>query len=275
MNSKQIVLLVLLLCSSVYGGRVITNAFGPNAVTNNGLIYEVISTNEPEPVDRFREPRLSFTTPAYNQEAFRLLLLEANDMAQRLKLPERLPITEKEIVERFIVPYGITRHRPMIGTVRTKDYAYYVSVGYKLSYVEGTHQDEDSRKWLELYKWPRSRIDTNAAYQLATQWLAAASMDVAALNRDCTVRIELNEFWNNANSRKKTTFIPMYVVSWLSPENVREGVGHAASVQLFAPTKTLISLKVEESQYILRKPLVFRNLNALLGDSYKLPDATR
>ncbi len=268
MNPNPIVFAILLAWSSLYVAKANTDGFGSVAVTNNGLLSEADRTKGSGSSAPAAASRL--TIAAYNQEALRLLLLEANDMAQRLKLPEKLPITEKDVVERFIVPYGVIRHRAMIGNVRTKDYAYHVSVGHKTSYVEGTHQEEDARKWLEQCKWPRSQMDTNAAYELATQWLAAASMDVGGLNRDCTVRVELNDFWNNANSEKKTTFIPMYVVSWFSPENVREGVGAAASVQLFAPTKTLISLRVEDSKYILRKPLAFTNSDVLLGESKPL-----
>jgi hypothetical protein len=86
---------------------------------------------------------LTFTTEAYNRAALRELLQEANTIAQALSLPEWLPIKEENIVDVFIVPYGITRHRPMIGRIYTKNYAYFASVGYKMSYVEGTHQDRD------------------------------------------------------------------------------------------------------------------------------------
>lgn len=158
-------------------------------------------------------------------------------------------------------------HPKMIGNVHTKDHGYFVSVGHKLSYVEGAHQDEDCLKWMEEYRWPKSRMDTKGAYQLATQWLATAQMDVGALNRDCRVRIEPDPFANRALGRGK--FVPIYFVSWRSRQNLSEGYGDVASVKLLYPTKTLISLRVEDPKYILRPPLVFTNLEALLSGATK------
>lgn len=246
-----------------------SRGFSSNAVELNGVIVEIISTNAVRSDSKAPPMKITFTTPAYNKEAFRLVLQEANKIAHELRLPEKLPITEEDVVERFIAPYGITKVRPYIGKIHTRDYGYYASVGYKLSYVEGTHQDEDCLKWMEQYKWLRSRIDTNAAYQLAAQWLAAAKMDVQGLNRNCQIRIEPESYWNAANPKKKTTFVPIYDVYWVSEENRRDGQGSVASVKLFAPTKTLISLRVEDSKYILRSPLVFTNLDLLLSDSKK------
>jgi hypothetical protein len=240
--------------------------FSSNAFNLNGVIVEIIRTNAHKSDGKDAPLKLTFTTPAYNREAFRLVLQEANRIAQELRLPEKLPITEDDVVERFIAPYGITKIRPYIGKIHTRDYGYYVSVGYKMSYVEGTHQDADCLRWMKQYQWSRARIDTNAAYQLATQWLAAAKMDVNGLNRDCQVRVELDSYWNGDNAGKKTPFVPIYYVYWVSEQNRRDGYGSVASVRLFAPTKTLVSLSVDESKYILRKPLVFTNLDVLLAE---------
>jgi hypothetical protein len=237
--------------------------FGPNAIEANGVIFEIV-TNEANRNAKDARMKITFTTQAYDKEALRLILQGANTIAKELQLPEKFPITEEDVVERFIAPYGITQVRPYIGKIHTRDYGYYVSVGRKMSYVEGTHQDADCLKWLEQYKWPVSRIDTNAAYRLATQWLAAASMDVAGLNRDCQVRIEPERYWNNLNPKKGATFIPIYDVCWRSKEELQRNYGSAASVKLFLPTQTLVSLRVEESKYILREPLIFTNLNELL-----------
>jgi len=206
----------------------------------------------------------TFTTQAYNREALRLVLGEANRAAKALHLPEDLPITEASLTRRFILGYGMSLGRPRgIGNVHTRDYGYFVSVDHKLSFVEGAHQDEDCLRWIKEYKWPRSQIDTNSAYRLATQWLEAVSMDVKGLNRDCRVHLGLDTFANPPKA-KTATFVPLYNVYWQSAKNRKEGYGCVASVKLFAPTKTLVSLRVEESKYILSSPLVFTNLDSLL-----------
>ncbi len=208
-----------------------------------------------------------FTTRAYEREALHLVLEEANRVAKELDLPEKFPITETDLTRAFIVGYGLSHMPPrMIGNVHTRAYGYFVSVDHKLSFVEGAHQDRDCLEWIDKYRWPKSRMDTNGAYQLATQWLAAARMDVSSLNRDCVVRIEPESFANQGLKRTGK-FVPIYFVYWQSPKNRAEGYGSVASVKLFAPSKTLMSLRVEESKYIHRPPLVFTNLDLLLRNS--------
>lgn len=207
-----------------------------------------------------------YTTAAYEREALRLVVREANAVALQLELPEHLPIKESDLMQSFIVRYGMSLMRPgIIGNVHTHAYGYFVSVDHKLSYVERAHQDRDCLEWMEQYRWSKGRIDTNGAYQLATQWLAAAEMDVDALNRDCRLHIELDSF---ANQRKglRGKFVPIYFVYWESAENRAEGYGDVASVKLLAPTKTLISLRVEDARYIRRAPLIFTNLDSLLSE---------
>ncbi len=208
-----------------------------------------------------------FTTKAYQKAALNRVLEEANDAARELKLPEALPITVTNLAEVYISTYGRSRiGTEPIGNVSTKNYCYCVSLDHKLSYIEGTHQDQDAFKWIEEYKWPLSQIDTNAPYQLATQWLDAVSMDVAGLNRDCEVHIVPDRYWDNPKLHQKT-FVPIYEVYWLSPLNRKKGYGDAASVRLFLPTKTLMSLRVEDPKYILRPPITFTNLAELLSDT--------
>jgi hypothetical protein len=45
------------------------------------------------------------------------------------------------------------------------------------------------------------------------------------------------------------------------------GAGSAASVRLFAPTNALLQLRVEDPKYILRKPLLFTDLSALISQT--------
>lgn len=208
-----------------------------------------------------------FTTKAYQKEAFKLVLQEANGAAKELHLPEKLPIAITNLTEVYISRYGGSRiGTEPIGNVSTMDYCYYVSLDHKLSFIEGTHQDQDGFRWRKQYKWPLSRINTNTPYQLATQWLAAVHMDVAGLNRDCEVHVVPDRNWNNPAFHERT-FVPIYEVYWLSPLNKKKGYGDAASVKLLLPTKTLISLRVEDPQYILRPPIVFTNLYDLLSDT--------
>ncbi|SRR6266545_7457156 len=126
----------------------------------------------------------------YQREALKLVLQEANQVAKELVLPETLPITEHSLVRSFILPRAGAQSWKTIGKIVTRNYAYYVSKDNKFCFLEGTHQEEDIQRWRSEYWLPVSQVDTNTAYQLATQWLAAASMDVKALNRDCRLHID-------------------------------------------------------------------------------------
>lgn len=205
------------------------------------------------------------TTEAYEREVFRLVLQEANKVACELHLPEKLPITEKDLTRVFVARYGIAQvdGETVAGNVWTRNYAYFVSVDDKFSSVGTSHYDEDCAKWSEQYQWPRSRIDNDSAYQLATQWLAAVHMDVAALNRDCHVNVKVNSYWQGGV--KWRHFVPIYDIVWQSSQHAAEHNSSAASVTVFTPTESLVDLSVHESKYILRKPLVITNLDYLLG----------
>jgi hypothetical protein len=183
-------------------------------------------------------------------------LQEANKVAAELKLPEKLPLTQTNSGT-WVGPFGDNYATKRIGNVSTENYVYCVSEGNKLSYVIGRHQYEDCRNYLATNTLPESQMDTNSAYQMATQWLEAISVDVNALNRNCSVvaRVDHTYFLDPPGQ-----FVPLYDVVWSEPQHQ----GSAASVFLFAPTKTLLQLRVEDPKYILRPPLVFTNLADLL-----------
>jgi hypothetical protein len=200
-----------------------------------------------------------FTTKAYQKEALRKVIREANDVARALQLKDDLPITESNLVTQFILSYGMAQRLGAIGNVTTSNYTYYVSVDHKFSYLESVHQNGDRMRWNHEYSWPISKLDTNAAYQLATQWLDAVSMDVKGLNEDCELHVGITGLRGQGTN---ALFLPVYWVYW-----TKGGLGHGsvASVEFFAPTKTLMQLRVEDSDYILRKPLEFTNLDELLS----------
>ncbi|MGH7990451.1 MAG: hypothetical protein ACREDS_09725, partial [Limisphaerales bacterium] len=197
-----------------------------------------------------------FTTPSYQKAAYKLVLKEANEVARELQLPEKLPITESNVAEFYISPFGFAYGYEKIGNITTKHYMYGIEQGDKFSDLSVANYNQTCLEYKKQLL-PIEQMNTNAAYQMATQWLSEASMDIKALNQDCQIRIEVNKFWNGLASGQKLTgrqFVPIYDVWWLSSKDKSEG-GDTAYVQLFAPTKTLLQLAVRDPKYILRKPL--------------------
>jgi hypothetical protein len=192
-------------------------------------------------------------SPAYREEVSRLLLQEANRVARELNLPEKMPISGTNVIKVTIYPPRLAKNVQGIGNVVTSNYTYFVSVGYKFSALTRTHLQQEDNQLKSKYILPISQMDTNAAYQLATQFLSAASMDFAALNRDCKVHISVA-----MAGQDEDHFVPLYFISWV--EKGKEGrLDNAASVELFLPTKSLRQLHVNKSEYILCRPLRITN----------------
>lgn len=228
----------------------------------------------PDPLgtDATNGPHIFLTTEAYTKEALAVVISEANRIAKALKLKDAAPITITQLVEVFVPPPGFSKDFESIGNITTSNYVYCISRGNKLCYVEKAHQEEDGLKWQNNYSWPVDRIDTNAANARAVQWLIAASVDIDALDRDHTKRVYVaNKYLRPPPGH----FVPIYTVGWfkrrtpnpdiviMTPDKDSEWEP-IASITLFQPTETLIQFRVEDTKYILNKPLMLTNLAAAL-----------
>jgi len=207
---------------------------------------------------------LKFTTAAYQREALRLLISEANLVAQELGLPERLPITNSDLTEIIIHPPRAARIVGL-GNISTSNYVYYISVGHKFSGLDRKNLEQDWEQLRKNYTWPISRMDTNGAFQMATQIMAAVSMDVAALNRDCRIDIQVSRPDDGLLSKH---FVPDYWVTWFRPGQNEEAV---AMIEFLLPTRTIRQLHVNNWKYILRKPVKVQHADALLSQTNAMP----
>ena len=219
--------------------------------------------NQLSSAQRFKA--IIFTTPAYQAEALSLLVDEANQAAIKLNIGEVIPITRSNLLGAYIAPPISEIKGQGLGNVASKKYIYCVSEGNKLSSIVLDNHDQELRRMVEKFCWPLSRINTNGACKLATQWMTALSMDVKGLNRDCKLFIEPVKL----DGFQKNLFVPVYNVNWkIKGQETFGGLGNdednfhtVASVRLFLPTKMLMDLTVHDSKYILRKQLLVTNLD--------------
>lgn len=197
----------------------------------------------------FADPNLETPSSSpYAERALVALLREANEVARSLGLPEHLPILARDLVADYVSPHSLATLVPGVGNISTTNYTYYVTVGNKFSYLQRRNPDSASQELEHLmahYLWPTNRLDKEAAYQLATQWLHSVSIDVERLNRDCDFSVRA---WT-PEGKQGEHFVPLYWVCWGNDGRP------IAMVELFEPTKTLRQLRVERSEYILRLPL--------------------
>jgi hypothetical protein len=122
------------------------------------------------------------TTPAYRNAVLHMIVGEANRVANELRLKDVLPITESNLVSYYILPPRLAQRMGAIGNLTTTNYTYYFSVGNKFSFLTKVGLEGDYAKLQKDYLWPMSKMNTNAAYQLAVKFLSEASMDVQTLN---------------------------------------------------------------------------------------------
>lgn len=202
---------------------------------------------EPERALTIRD--MTVAPEEYRKKALSLLIGEASRVAQELHLLEQLPIAETNLVAYYITPPSLAQGMRALGNITTTNYAYYASIDNKFAFLERRLAQQELAELRMKNLWPMGRLDTNAAYTLATQFLCAVSMDVAALTRDCEVEIRA---WT-PEGVKGANFVPLYWVNWKRASKV------VATVELFEPTKVLRQLRVKESQYILRNSLEIRD----------------
>lgn len=202
----------------------------------------------------------TFTSGAFQAEGLRLVIEEANKVARELQLQEALPITSTSLLHAYIGPFGYTYKFKGVGNITTPNFYYGVEQDYKFSDLTITKLNEHCSEYQSNYQWLLNRLDTNAAYQLATQWLTTVHMDVSGLNHDCDAHVALSSDLKDESVMSNRKFTPIYFLWWTHKSNVNDC---AAYIELFSPTKTLLQLKMYDSQYILRPPVAFTNLAAL------------
>lgn len=213
-----------------------------------------------------------FSSTLYQKYACAFLLHEANSVAHQLDLNEPPVITTSNLIGGFISPFGFAYAYKRLGNISTTNFIYGAERDYKFSDVTITRIDDHCREFVKNYRWPIKLLDTNAAYQLATQWLAAVDVDVNGLNNSYDVHVDLDPYWNNVRmgQRPNAKFTPIYCISWLVRGKPLYSSGNGASIELFLPAKTLLSLSVEDPKFILRQALSFTNLNSLFPGTARI-----
>jgi len=104
------------------------------------------------------------------------------------------------------------------------------------------------------YVWPTNRLDTNAAFQTATQIMRRVGMDIDRLNRDCV--LDISVVWPEGEHGKH--FVPDYWVHWKKSKET------VAVLEFLAPTMTVGSLNVNDPAYNLRQSVDIPHLRELL-----------
>lgn len=212
----------------------------------------------------------AFVIPkAYKYVAIAVMLMEINYCAAKLKLPVQHRISPDSlrlahVSNPFVTGFG--------GTLETDHYSF---VFFKSGVLRRIVRINCFEKVpLRELQWKQSQmkslISTNEAYQLATNWLSAILVDIAALEKSHPCVIEQTYFYPDARSisdsleeRKRIVLLPIFHVNWGDVKNP------TVQVSIFGPTKELLAIHIEDESFSLRPKELLRDVDKLLS----IPDS--
>lgn len=191
-----------------------------------------------------------FISIAYKAAALQLMLGEANYFSRNLSLPTPHPIQVTDVKKSYVSPprFGFG------GTIETTNFLfafYQEGILYDVCRMENGENYLAVSKYEELAVTP-SLLNGIQAYQLATQWLTAVSVDVVGLERKHKAIISQQPF-HYPRSGTNVVLLPIYYVSW------GEGDTPPVRITLLGTTKELMELRLEDSSFSRRPPLVVTN----------------
>jgi hypothetical protein len=223
-----------------------------------------------------------YVSAAYKAVALQLLLGEANHFAETLKLPTPLPIEISHLAHAYVSPpkFGLG------GSLQTTNFAFTFHEGrlHSIIRLDVLHGPEPLRDILDRLSQQAALVDSNGAYQLATQWLAAASVDVETMVKKYPAEISQRRYAANAPREDQTLpklgkekLVPVYDVKWRDTSQP-EYIAGAIKVAVLGTSKQLLALDIGDFSFSVRPPVVVANaaeLNMVDAPAQLLALATR
>jgi hypothetical protein len=246
---------------------------------------------------------LNYKNFAYRAAVAQKMLEEANYFADRLQLPTKRPIQatdiqrplifdpwhsvirdEQTMPNEIVSGYGTNIFNPNIprearlralefgtfGTIENTNFFFSFRNG-KLWEVErlSEHGVEHYANNLDKLIGKSSLIDTNGAYQLATQWLAAVDVDVAALEKTSGPLTKgghsINQLHYQGREATNAVALPLYYVDFglrhypAAGPNLKDFDEPLVSVEILGMTKELQDLRINDLSFSHRPLLLITN----------------
>jgi hypothetical protein len=192
---------------------------------------------------------------AYKMAVIQLMVGEANFYAEKLNLPCSRPIQVSE-VKSLVRPLS----SGFGSFISTSNFFFSFNKDGKLWDVVRLKLFEGDTPYVftsfvphisELKKTP-SLINKNEAYQMATQWLNAFSVNVPGLEQKHKPLVTQQQVIASPDSTNLIT-LPIYYVKWGNQENP------AVEVNILGTTKELMELRTEDTSFSRRRPLIVTN----------------
>jgi hypothetical protein len=215
---------------------------------------------------------------AYRYLAFALMLLQANWFCQKMDLPGNHELTLADIGR------GSEADPPKTndfgGSIFTDEYFFGFDSGhianfYKRAFEPQTDADV-KRLNVELSKHS-SVIDTNGAFDLATNWLARSGVNVAMLKTNFTLTVTQEKFLSQSLPAggfgpitRSEVLLPVFDVVW-SGDFVRKGRLHhhgpVVRVTVSGATKEMLEYHVYSEQLFTFESIAVKDLEKVMNVS--------
>ena len=239
-------------------------------------------------------PEINHSTPAYRAAAMQKMLQEANYFADRLKLPTPHPIQICDIRSPWIVQlwfgliqdsngpatiFGTNIYNAKIprearlralqiaasGRIETTNFVFSFYDGGKIREVMRLDEPDIERyaKRLDELIGKPSLINEAQAHELATQWLAAVDVNVAALDKQ---KWTVNQLHYTARGATNAVILPLYYVDFAwrhyhygPTSNLKDMDEAAVEVEILGTTKELQDLTINDLSFSRRPLLIITN----------------
>jgi len=210
-------------------------------------------------------------TLAYKYVALVLMLAEANFFAGKVGLKLDQPITDQDVRNGSHVSPPKTND--FGGSIMTDSYFFGFGFGHLANFHRNDFKsDSDAavkERNVSLSK-QTSLIDTNGAYQLATNWLNAIGVDLKLLGEKYKLNITQWRYFHGEGLVDSPTMLPVFQVEWRgSPFKSRQARRDMAVVTMtiYGPTKDLVEFHILDDSLFVRPKITIVGQEELLSIS--------
>ena len=211
---------------------------------------------------------LLHTTAAYQAAVVHLMIGQANLTADELRLADWQPIHRTNELQVMVVdppPRGVS------GEIQTTNYNFTFKHGL-LTWIGRVGRAERlNNNWMTPPELTRlkSQVDERRAYQLATQWVSHAGVDVGAMEQK--YRATIRQTWAPGTAASSAAVsgklaAPLFQIAW-GAESTNQLTMFMApvSLELRGDTKELWRLSINDRSLLTNRALQVVNRRDLLG----------
>lgn len=201
---------------------------------------------------------------AYKYVMLTLMLAEVNHAQDKLNVSGWQPITMAQVET-----YNISPPRMRAGGSLDTTEGVFGFGENKLQFMQWPDPDSDLPLRERQVRWAKmvSLVDTNGAYELATNWLNALEVDVIALEKSQPLAIQQQFFYPNGDTKQTPVLLPRFEIRWGTNRSLP-----AVWVSIFGPTKAPLFIRQNDGSFSRRpeviKPKAITNLLSITNADF-------